>query len=215
MSKDKTPGDYFPLSNDDIIISEHAQRLFEQERQFIQKMQPMEKLEQKFIENAPLADFCTRVNGACQLSIYRVNSNRKANVCIILSARILSPCMGDSKNAKPEISIRFSIQVNDTRFYFARLAAVKTPDGSTSCAVCAIRSNSDSEYYFEDKSGKVYTGSELDIPITADDLMVATRLNKHDLIASVRLASKILATNDVDMYDTLKHLQKCMESFDF
>lgn len=210
----KTPKGYFPLTDDDIIISEHANRLIEQERQFIKQERPLEKLLDAFNKTAPINSFKPRVNGAGQLSLYRSDDDFEDGVCIILSARILSPIMGESKKAKPEVSIRYSVQVKDVRFYFARLAAIKTPDGTTSCAVCAIRSNNADEYYFEDNHGKVFTGAELDIPITADDLAVATRLSIEDLTAAVRLSYKLL-NMDVDTFNTLKHLYHTLENFKF
>jgi hypothetical protein len=214
MPDNKTPKGYFPLNDDDIIISEHAKRLLEQERQFIETERPMEKLEALFIKDAPITHFTYRVNGAGQFSIFRADDPLEKGVCIILSARILSPCMGDDKNSKPEISMRYSVQLGDLRFYFARLAAVKTPNGTTSCAVCAIPNNSADKYYFEDNHGQVFTGGELDIPITTDDLIVATRLNKADLMAAVRLSYKLIRV-DIDTTDTLKHLLKAIEKFEF
>lgn len=214
MPDNKTPKGYFPLNDDDIIVSEHAKRLIEQERYYIETERPMEKLAALFNKNPPITSFISRVNGAGQFSIYRADDGLEKGVCIILSARILSPCMGDSKKAKPEVSIRYSVQVGDVRFYFARLAAIKTPSGTTSCAVCAIANNNSDQYHFEDAHGKVFTGGELDIPITADDLKVATRLNKADLIAATRLSYKLLNV-DIDTTDTLKHLLKAIEQFEF
>ena len=210
----KTPSDYFTLTDDDIIVSDHAKRLIEQERILIEQERPMEKLEEIFNVDAPICGFTTRVNGAGQFSIFKSDTGFEDGVWIILSARILSPFMGESSKAKPKISMRLSIQIKDVRFYFARLAAIKTPDGTTSCAVCAIRSNNADEYYFEDNYGKVFTGGDLDIPITTDDLIVATRLSKLDLIAAVRLASKLFHT-DIETSDTLNHLLQSIQKLEF
>lgn len=208
----KSPQDHFPLSDDDIIVSDHAKRLIEQERQFIEQERPMEKLEALYLKTGP-NDFFTRVNGAGQFTLYRSETKRNLATYVMLSARILIPFMPSKGIHKPEVSIRFTVTKGQKRFYFARLAGVDLPDGTKSCQVCALPHDCDDTYFFENNHGKVHKGTELSTPITVEDLGLITRLNKHDLVAALRLASKLFC-DDIELYDVLNHLQSSVEQFD-
>tara|TARA_R110000868_G_scaffold262401_1_gene520878 strand:+ start:39166 stop:39825 length:660 start_codon:yes stop_codon:yes gene_type:complete len=208
-----SPEDYFPIT--DVIVGEHEQKVQDQERTLITKRKPMNKIMATYAADAPESNFWYRANGAGQLSFYRGGDFLSHTVHALVSCRILKPA--DNENAEPELSFRFSIQVNDDRYYFARLAAILDEDGNPACHVCAIKGSNLDEYHFQDKHNYTYTANELSHPITKDDMTQVTRLTQHDLIAAINLAKNLQEKLDLDRETVimLKNLAKSVENTNF
>ncbi|MFT7433640.1 MAG: hypothetical protein ACI9TY_001278 [Alphaproteobacteria bacterium] len=183
-----SPSDYFPVT--DVIVGEHEKNIMAQERTLFAELKPTNKIAAAFMETTSNSDFWVRANGAGQLSFYRAANFMAPMVHALVSCRILSP--STDEDAKPELSFRFSIQIDEDRYYFARINAIKLEGGSSFCSVCAIKASDFTQYHFQSPDGHTFTGSNLEYPITDDDMATILRLNQEDLAAAVNLAKLLI-----------------------